>query len=307
MGNRGIAIQVPDRFTLVAFCAIVVLLGVNFVAIRFSNRELQPFWGAALRFGVASALLFTLIGLKKIPLPRGSALVGASLFGILAFAANFGLLYWALLRVPSGMASVVFSLIPLLTVLFAILLRLERFRWRGLLGALMALAGAGVVFSEKLEADIPLVFLLAVLGAAVCAALSGIVVKWFPKSHPVSTNAVAMAVGTTLLFAVSRIAGEAVRVPVFTATWLALAWLIVSSVVAFVLMVWVITRWTASAAAYTAVLSPLVTVAVAAWLASETVTLTFLIGSGFVLAGVYIGALRLSQWSSAPVSKPAAS
>ena len=40
----------PARSTAVAFIAIVVLGGVNGVAVRFSNRELDPLWGAGLRF-----------------------------------------------------------------------------------------------------------------------------------------------------------------------------------------------------------------------------------------------------------------
>ena len=245
MTNGTPPAQKPDRATLAAFLAIVVFLGVNFVAVRFSNRELQPFWGAALRFGIASAILFALLAFRNISLPRGAALVGASLFGILAFAANFGLLYWGLLRVPAGMASVLFALIPPITLLFAVLLRLERFHWRGLFGSLVALAGVSAVFSEQLRLTIPLASLLAVLGAAVCAALAGIVVKWFPKSHPVSANAVGMALASVLLFGVSQVAGEAVRLPALAPTRLALAWLITSSIVAFVLMFWVLSRWPA--------------------------------------------------------------
>jgi hypothetical protein len=35
-----------SRLTLAAFLVSAVLAGGNAVAIRFSNHELQPFWGA---------------------------------------------------------------------------------------------------------------------------------------------------------------------------------------------------------------------------------------------------------------------
>ncbi len=63
-------------------------------------------------------------------------------------------------------------------------------------------------------------------------------------------------------------------------------------VVAFVLLVWVIYRWTASAASYSSLLSPLVTFVVASTIAGETITAIFLTGSLIVLLGVYVGAIR---------------
>ena len=47
-----------DRATLAAFVTGSVLAGGNGVAIRFSNRELDPLWGAGLRFVIAALLMF---------------------------------------------------------------------------------------------------------------------------------------------------------------------------------------------------------------------------------------------------------
>ncbi|MBI3859511.1 MAG: DMT family transporter [Thaumarchaeota archaeon] len=280
-----------DWRVLVAFAALVVFLGVNFVAVRFSNRELAPFWGAALRFMIASAILFTVSFAFKLKLPSGRGLQGAVLYGVLAFGAGFALVYWGLVRVPAAMGSIAFATIPVTTLVLAILVGLERFRWRGALGALVTLVGISLIFSEQLAAEVPPVPLLVVLIAAVTAAASGIVIKWFPRSHPVGVNAVAMAVGSGILIVVSLLVRETPRLPSLAPTWAALGWLVASSVVAFVLLVWVITKWTASAASYSSVLSPLVTFAVASSLAGESITLPFLAGSLIVLAGVYVGAI----------------
>ena len=56
-------------------------------------------------------------------------------------------------------------------------------------------------------------------------------------------------------------------------------------------MVWLLSKWSASATSYSTVLMPLVTVAVASWLAGEQVTLMFALGGAFALIGVYVGAL----------------
>ena len=276
---------------LLAFLTIVVLLGVNFVAVRFSNLELPPFWGAGLRFSIASFALFIIVMFKRLPLPKGMGLAGAALFGVLVFGAMFGFLYWALLYVSSGMAAVTFATIPLITTLLAVSLNLERLTWRSLFGAVLVLMGIGLVFQEQLQADAPLLSLVVLLLGALSGALSGIVIKRFPKSHPISTNAVAMAVGAALLIVTSRGLGETWRLPTLPVTWAALGWLILSASVAFILMVWLLSKWSASATSYSTVLMPLVTVAVASWLAGEQVTLMFALGGAFALIGVYVGAL----------------
>jgi drug/metabolite transporter (DMT)-like permease len=281
----------PDRLTLAAFITVVIFLGVNFVAVKFSNQGLPPFWGASLRFIIASILLFSIVLLRKIPLPKGAAFTGSALYGLFAFAINFGFLYWALTKVSAGMAAVMFAAIPLITLLIASLIGLERLTWRGILGAAVVIAGISVVFIEQLKFDIPFIYLGAVLLAAISAALSGIVVKYFPKSHPIATNVVGMGTAAILLLILSVFSRETLGLPALLSTWLALGWLVASSIVGFVLMVWILSRWSATTTSYIAVLTPLVTVAAASLLAGETPTTAFLGGSVLVLLGVYVGAL----------------
>jgi drug/metabolite transporter (DMT)-like permease len=295
--NRSILLRMAennpnlDRQSLAAFVVAVIVLGVNFVAVRFSNQELPPFWGAGLRFTIASLLLFVVVRLRKLPLPHGAALTGAALFGVFSFAISYAFLYWGLTRVSSGLASVLFATIPLATQLIASLIGQERLTWKGMLGATIVIAGIAVVFLEQLQFDVPLIYQGAILAAVLSSALSGIVVKYFPRSHPVSTNVIGMGVGAILLLVLSFFTGEAKNLPSLPSTWLALGWLVFSSIVGFVLIVWLLARWSATATSYIGVLTPLVTVVVASLLAAETPTLTFLGGSLLVLLGVYVGAL----------------
>jgi drug/metabolite transporter (DMT)-like permease len=66
--------------------------------------------------------------------------------------------------------------------------------------------------------------------------------------------------------------------------------ILAGSVVMFYLFVYVLSRWTASAASYSILLFPLVATVLAAWLAKETVTLPFILGGAIVLVGVWVGA-----------------
>ncbi len=282
----------PDRATLAAFAGVVLMGGSNIVAVRFSNRDLAPFWGAALRFAAASAVMFGIVWARRLPLPRGRSLRLAMLYGVLSFTASYAFFYWGAVQVPAGLGGVIMAFVPLLTFFFAMAHGLERFRWRGLFGAALGVAGIAVIFAERSGGAIPPLRILSILAAAACAAESGILVKRIPDSHPVTTNAVAMATGTTFLFALSFLTREAVALPSHAVTWTALLYLaLLGSPVLFILFVLVLQRWTASAASYQFVLIPIVAIVMAAWLAGEELTPSLLLGAPLVLAGVYVGAL----------------
>jgi drug/metabolite transporter (DMT)-like permease len=276
---------------LAAFLAMVLLGGANFVAVRFSNAELPPFWGAGSRFFI-SAVILALIGLAlRVPFPRGRTLVGSSLYGILGFGAFYALAYMGLQEASAGSGAVLLSLAPLFTFLLAFAQGQERFRWRALIGALVALAGIVLMFGAP--GGVPLGSVVAFLLAAVAVGEAGVIAKWFPKAHPVSMNALAMGVGSVLLLILSRIAGESWDVPARTATWTALVYLILlGSVGLFVLYLFILKRWTASRTAYAFVLFPVVASLMGLWLQGDPITLALALGGVTVLGGVYIGALH---------------
>ena len=165
---------------------------------------------------------------------------------------------------PPADAQTILALVPLLTYLFAVALGLERFRPASLAGALVAFAGIAVIFAERLGTATPLPALAAVVVGAACMAASNIIVKRYPRAHPVAHNAVAMTVGAALLLAASLATGEAPR-PADRREDLGCRGVLSlgGAVAVFSLFVYVMGRWTASAASHVMLLMPLVTVAAA--------------------------------------------
>jgi drug/metabolite transporter (DMT)-like permease len=291
----------PDRATLLAFLGVVIFGGANAVAVKLTVGELAPFWGAGLRFVAAGALMMLVVLVMRRSLPRGRSLWGAALYGLVGFAASYGLAYTGLRDVPAGTAMVFISLTPLFTFGLAIAHRQEQFHLQGLLGALIAVVGIGIVFVDQLSADVPLFSLLLILLAAVTIAESGVIVKWIPQSDPFATNGVAMLVGAALLLILSLISGEALTLPVQAATWAAIGYLVVlGSVVMFALYVFALQRWTASAVSYVTLLMPIVTVTLAVILTGERITPPFVLGSAVILGGVYVGAFLKGRPGRAP-------
>src|ERR671915_126093 len=131
--------------TLAAFLACALFAGGNGVGIRFSNRELAPLWGAGLRFLLAAALLAAVMAAMRLALPRGRALTGALLFGALNFGAAFALAYYALVRMHAGFGQILLALVPLATLLLAVVWRQERLRTGAVVGSLLALTGIALM------------------------------------------------------------------------------------------------------------------------------------------------------------------
>lgn len=282
-----------DRATLAAFVTGSVLAGGNGVAIRFSNRELDPLWGAGLRFVIAALLMFALVAMLRVTLPRGRALAGAVVFGLLQFGATYAFAYYALIELHAGFGQILLALVPLLTLLLAVGQRQERFRLTALGGALLALAGIVVMSSAPLEDSLPLLSVLAALASALCFAEAAVLVRWLPPVHPVAMNAVGMTTGAMALVLAALVAGETLELPTRSATWSAVVYIATfGSVGVFLLYLFVLGRWVASRAAYSFVLIPIVTVVLSAWLDEEPVGVGLVLGGALVLAGVYVGALR---------------
>jgi drug/metabolite transporter (DMT)-like permease len=282
----------PGPLVFVAFAFVVVVGGSNFVAVRISNRELPPFFGAGGRFAVAAVLLLAVCALTRTPLPRGRALLGAVLFGLLNFFAAYAVFYWGLQEVPAALGGVVFGMVPLITFVLAVAQRQESFRWRALIGACIAIAGVAVMAGSPGDASVPAIYLLAVIASAVGAAESAIVIKHFPAVATIPLNAVATAVGAPLLLAVSLVSGESWALPEEPATWWSLLYLIpIGSVGLFIGYVYVVQKWTASGASYQFVLFPIVTAITGAVFADESLNAAIAAGGALVVAGTWVGAL----------------
>lgn len=232
----------------------------------------------------------------RLSLPTGRALLGVLLYGVLIFGGAFSFAYYALVEIHAGLGQTLLALVPLATLLLAVLKRQERVRLAALVGTVLSVAGIGVVSGLTESGSVPLLSLLAVLGAVVCFAEGTVLARRFPSVHPVTANAVGMAVGAAILVVLALLFGDAIEVPERSATWLALAYLVVlGSGPVFVLYVFVVRRWSASRAAYDFVVIPLVTIALSAWIDDEPIGAGLVLGGLLVLAGVYVGALRPAE------------
>jgi drug/metabolite transporter (DMT)-like permease len=234
-------------------------------------------------------------------LPLGSRFAGVAVLGVLNFGIAYALAYWGLLEAPSAMAATFVALVPLMTFFMATAIGMERFRWSGVAGGAIAIAGVGLVFIDQLNATVPPASLAALFLQAVSVAASTILLKRLPRADPIGTNAVAMLCGAALLLVIALVARETPALPSRPEVWVAFLYLVtLGGIGLFIGIVFIVLRWTASASAYVTVLFPVVTVALGAILAGELVSVQFVAGAFLVMIGTYVGAFVGAESRAGP-------
>jgi drug/metabolite transporter (DMT)-like permease len=285
-----------ERLNVAIFVSIALIGGANPVGVAIVVDELAPIWAAAFRFLAAGAIFAVAMLVLRVPIPRGRALIGSLIYGVLGFFCAFTFLFWGLQETPPGTSQIIIALVPLLTIVLTVAHGLERFSLRALLGVVIAFGGLVFLFYDRIQADIPILSLLSIVVGAAFLAESGVVVKLTPGAHPVASNAVAMLGGGLMLLALSAVVGDAWTLPTQSDTWAAMIFLILfGSVAVFGLFVFLIGRWTVTAVSYTLLLQPLAALVYSALLRNEPLTPSLLIGGAVIIAGVYIGAFTGSR------------
>lgn len=296
--------RVPERPVLLAFFLFILVGGGASVAIRITYAEMAPFWAAASRFALAAIVFWLLVYFQKLRLPKGRALLGAVIFGTVTVGLAFVLIAWGLVATPASLYQILMALVPLLTLFLSALHGVESITTRGILGSLLAVVGIAITVGGATSVQLSLPHIIAILVAAAFMAEGGVLIKKFPPNPPIMTNAIGMTVGALILGVVSLFSREPWVLPTQTNTIVAFIYLtFFVTILAFMLYMFVLGKWTASGTSYGFVIVPLVTIVVAATIAGETITINFLLGAVFVLAGVFVGALLPSRAKPAEIEE----
>src|SRR5277367_6228172 len=138
--------------TLLAFGIIYFVWGSTFLAIRIGVHEVPPLLLAAMRFSVAGLVLYVWMIARGERSPSRREWMSASLLGLIIFVFDYGLLFWAEQRVPSGIAAVMLATIPAFMALSEIIfLRTQRLTLRLAVALLIGIGGVAVLMSRSLN------------------------------------------------------------------------------------------------------------------------------------------------------------
>jgi len=287
----------PTWKVLLAFAIIYFVWGSTFLAIRVGVREVPPFLLAALRFLIAGFALFGWMRAKGTVSPSGRERFSVILLAVLFFVGDYGLVFWAERRVPSGITAVMMATIPAFMALSEIVfLKTQRLTMRLGVALLVGIGGVLVLISRSISfGDSPIDTLgaLALIVAAVSWAVGSALTRKLPlPSSKAMSSGAQMLTGGVLLAMVSAALGEfrGFRVQaVSLKAWLALAYLIVAgSIIAFTAYVWLIHHESPTKVGTYAYVNPVVAVLLGYFLGGEGLSLRTIIGTLLVLVSVVV-------------------
>src|SRR5438552_12841841 len=285
----------PSWKILLAFAIIYFVWGSTFLAIRVGVHEVPPFLLAALRFFVAGLVLYGWMRLQGTPPPSRREWAGASFLGALIFVLDYGCLFWAEQRVPSGIAAVVLATIPVfITLLEIIFPRTQRLTVRLSLALIVGIFGVAVLMNHSFslgEVPINRAGAIALLVAAFTWSVATILTRRIPlpASKPMSAAA-QMLTGGVQLFILTAVSGEFAGFraqAVSWNAWFALLYLIIAgSIVGFTAYVWLLHYESPTKVGTYAYVNPVVAVILGYFLGGEAVGLRTVLGTLLVLVGV---------------------
>lgn len=276
-----------------AFSTVCLIWGSTFLFIGLNEETTPPLWALSMRLFLAGAFLCSFMAVRKIPFPTGAALKTVLAYGFCEFALNLGFLYWGEAKIPSGLAAVIYGTSPILTMLMAGVMQMEKLDVRRLLGAIVAVAGIAVIFWREIAFGVSALGILSVFGGAVFGTLGVLLLKRGPEQSAIGANAVGFFVALPFVLACSFVFRESHPIPTTPAQWMPLLYLVVmGSLGAFVLFAWLIGKWKTSSASFVAVVIPIVALVLGFLVRGEKVAPGSLLGvvivisaTAFVLVG----------------------
>jgi drug/metabolite transporter (DMT)-like permease len=287
---------------------LVIIWSSTWVGIKIGLEDCPALLGAGVRFALAGLVLLVLAAVQRRSLRTDWLLAG--LLALAPFAFAYGLVYWGEQYVPSGLAAVLFGVLPLYTALLgAVLLPDEPLRAPLLLGVLIAIAGLALAFLESVELGAAE---KAALGASALAlsplgaALGGIAQKLrAAELDAVVLNGWGMLGGGLLLLLASALSedwGEFVWSAESVGSILYLA--LFGSAIAFVTLTVLLRQISAMAMSFLAMVLPFGALVFGATLYDEAITVRALAGAALVAAGLLIAQLSRRQRAE-PTAIPA--
>lgn len=283
--------------TLLAFAIIYFVWGSTFLAIRVGVHEVPPLLFAAMRFGIAGLVLFGWTIATGESFPAGRQWISICVLAFLIFLCDYGLLFWAEQRVPSGIAAVMLATIPTFMALSEILfLRTQRLTPRLAVALLIGIGGVAVLMNQSLKlggAPIDARGALALLGASVTWSIASALPRKLalPDSKVMSSGAQMLAGGVMLVAAAGSF-GEFNNFDVSTVSrtvWLALIYLIVAgSIIGFTAYVWLLHHESPTRVGTYAYVNPVVAVVIGYFFGGEALDLRTIVGTALVLVSVLV-------------------
>jgi drug/metabolite transporter (DMT)-like permease len=278
---------------LIVWLILCLIWGTTWIFIKLGLRDLPPITFAGLRFLVAALILWLIVFWRRRDVPRRrSDWLMMAWTGFIAFALNYGLIFWGEQYINSGLAAVLQSTIPVFGLLIAhYLVPAERITIRKMAGVALGVAGTAVIFYDQtaIEGTNALYGSLALLSSSGFMAYSNVMVKARCRHiDPATLAAGQMIFGLVPLLVLGAIwEGNPLGLQWTRQSVISLGYLaLIGSALAFLLYYWLVKRIDVTKTMLISLVTPVIALLIGMLTLSETVSWQIVLGSVLILAGI---------------------
>ena len=280
--------------------ALAGMWGLSFLFIELALRGVGPMWVVVGRTGMGALVLLLVLRLRRHPLPNTLLLWRRLLLlGIVTNAVPWSAVAWAQQSLPSGLVALLMAAVPTSTLVVSVLVGLERFTVRRVLGLALALSGVGLTVAADLGDPGRLLAIGVVVVATVMYASGAVYASRrvsgtsSPLTIAVGQVVSAFVVTVPVALVLDPLPDPAALTPSVVGALVALGAL--GTGIAFLVFYTLIERVGATNTTLVTYLIPLVAVVAGAVVLAERLALPAMLGGGLIVLGVW-----LAQRGTAP-------
>lgn len=278
-----------------ALAAVCLIWGTTYLALRIAVLHFPPFLFTAMRqISAGLLLLLFMFTIGKAAFPSRQLLLRQSIAGFFMISLGNGLVAWAEMHIPSGIAAIICSLMPVLVILMNVAIdRDERPTFPIIVGVILGLLGIVVMFGEDLSAFSNSAYVLGIAFTFTAALAWAGASIWIKKKNTESNlfvNAgLQMFFGGLWLLPLSLIFDDLSIVRWSAEVGWSLAYLIVfGSIVAYASYAYALRKLPMTIVSLYAYINPLVAVVLGWMILGETLNIRIWFAMFLTITGIYV-------------------
>ncbi|WP_207426696.1 DMT family transporter [Pedobacter sp. SYSU D00535] len=279
-----------------ALAFICIVWGTTYLAVRVGVQDFPPFLFMGMRQSMAGILLFAFVIISGKRASLNWSTVRLQIVpGICMITFGNGIVAWAVQYIPSGIAALICSMIPLYVILINLMInRKERPNWQIILGTILGLAGIVLIFRDhllELKNREYLAGIIITIASCISWAAGTIYTqKNKSASDPILNASIQLFIGGAALLLISTVFEKDTVIPMLSGKAL-FAWIylvLFGSVAAFAAYLYALSKLPVALVTAYAYINPLVAVILGFLLLNEQINRYTVLAALVIVCGVYL-------------------
>lgn len=292
----------PDNRLIVgiAYATTCLIWSSTMIVLKVGLTGAPPMTSVAIRFMIATLLVFAILKLSGTRWPRERKFIKLSVFlGVFHMTLPYILVYWGTQHIPAGLAAVLYSTMPIFVAIIARVMLGDTLTFKKVAGIAVGFSGVWVIFMDSGSFGGLQGFrgMLAVVGSALFTSFAAVVTKRDGRDYnPLATLLMPLGIGAVLTGLVGAPIERSNPLSYDGLTWFTIVYLaVLGSVVAFSVYLWTLKRVSVTVLAYQTFIIPVLAV-IQGWLfLGEKLTARVGVGAALILTGIALATLWRSR------------